>query len=73
MLVATGNTGAAIASRLFIAESTVRWQLDELRQRLGAKNTTHALTICISRGYIFIDVDAQPHAAEPIEELLAAA
>ncbi|MEE9352267.1 MAG: helix-turn-helix transcriptional regulator [Thiotrichaceae bacterium] len=49
---ADGNTASEIASRLFVTESTVKFHFRKIMRKLGAKNTTHAITIAMLGGYI---------------------
>lgn len=51
-LAAHGYTAQQIGSKLFISFRTVRAHLREIRDRLGAQNTTHAVAICIARGLL---------------------
>jgi DNA-binding CsgD family transcriptional regulator len=52
LLSAVGLTEAEIATRLGLAENTVKVQKRLLRFRLHAKNTTHALTLALQNGDI---------------------
>lgn len=51
-LVAQGLTDAEIASRLHVAQSTVRAQLGRLYRKLGARNRTHAVAQAVVWGVL---------------------
>lgn len=50
--MAQGLTTVATANRLGVAERTVRKHLRNARWHLGAENTTHAVAIAITKGFI---------------------
>jgi DNA-binding CsgD family transcriptional regulator len=54
-LYAIGMTRAEIGMELFIAPTTVMNRLAEAREILGAENSTHAVTLCLARGYLCVD------------------
>lgn len=54
-LYAIGMTHDEIASELIIAPVTVMTHLRTIRERLDAKNSAHAVTLCIARGYLCVD------------------
>jgi DNA-binding NarL/FixJ family response regulator len=49
-LVAGGNSNKEIASRLYIAEETVKGHVKNIMGKLGANDRTHAVTIALKRG-----------------------
>ncbi len=49
---ADGKTANEIASLLYLSESTVKYHFRHAMQKLGAKNTSQALSIAILKGYI---------------------
>lgn len=49
---ADGKTISEIASLLFLSESTVKYHLRHAMEKLGATNTSQALSIAILKGYI---------------------
>lgn len=51
-LLAEGHTKAEVGRRLFITESTVKTHLVHAYDRLGARNTTHAVALALSAGLI---------------------
>lgn len=55
-MVAAGKTREEIADDLHLSFHTVKWYLAELRELMGARNTTHAVVLCIVAGYIHVDV-----------------
>ena len=50
--VAQGNSNKIIASQLRISEATVKYHLQNVLSKLGAKDRTHAVTIAMKRGFI---------------------
>jgi DNA-binding NarL/FixJ family response regulator len=50
--VAAGTRNRDIARRLFIAEDTVKVHLRNIREKLGANDRTHSVTIAAKRGFI---------------------
>lgn len=53
-LSARGHTREEIAGTLFISVPTVKHHLSLGRQRVGAKNTTQAVAICVDRGWVVL-------------------
>jgi DNA-binding NarL/FixJ family response regulator len=51
-LVAAGNTNKEIASKLFIAEETVKSHVTNILAKLHANDRTHAVTTALKRGII---------------------
>jgi DNA-binding NarL/FixJ family response regulator len=51
-LVAGGNANKEIASRLSIAEDTVKSHVTNILAKLGANDRTHAVTLALKRGII---------------------
>jgi DNA-binding NarL/FixJ family response regulator len=51
-LIAAGNANKEIASRLSIAEDTVKSHVTNILSKLGANDRTHAVTIGLKRGII---------------------
>jgi DNA-binding CsgD family transcriptional regulator len=49
---ADGKTTSEIASFLCLSESTIKYHFRNAMEKLGAKNTTQALSIAILKGYI---------------------
>lgn len=52
VMCARGHSRDEIGRELFIAPRTVKQDLDFLREGLDARNVTHAVGICVSRGLI---------------------
>jgi LuxR family maltose regulon positive regulatory protein len=44
-LIAAGNSNQEIAEQLVLAQSTVKWYINSLYSKLGAKSRTHALAL----------------------------
>ena len=51
-LVAAGNSNKEVASKLFIAEETVKSHVTNILAKLHANDRTHAVTTAIKRGII---------------------
>lgn len=51
-MFAEGGTYASVGRRLGISAETVKSTLKSVRERLGAKNTTHAVALAIRTGTI---------------------
>ena len=51
-LIAAGNANKEIASKLFIAEETVKSHVTNILAKLQANDRTHAVTIALKRGII---------------------
>lgn len=54
-LHAQGMTFREISETIYLSERTIRWHLDSLRSRLGARSLSNAVVICVARGYMCID------------------
>jgi DNA-binding NarL/FixJ family response regulator len=54
-LIAQGNSNREIASRLQIAEKTVRIHVSSLLAKLGARDRTQAAIFAIQRGFVHLD------------------
>lgn len=54
-LYAQGYTRQQIAGELFLSPMTVRAYLSQVCEILDARNSVHAVTICLYRGYLAID------------------
>jgi DNA-binding NarL/FixJ family response regulator len=54
-LVAEGKKTQEIARSVRLAERTVKHYLESIRQKLGAKNSSHAVALAIQRGLIRVD------------------
>lgn len=50
--MANGHTRAATGKQLHLAENTVAKHLETIRQRLGARNTAHAVAIAVAAGLV---------------------
>lgn len=50
--LADGMRPSAIAAALGISSHTVRYHLGRARTVLGARSSTHAVALALSRGYI---------------------
>lgn len=61
-LVAEGKKTREIARSVRLAERTVKHYLELIRQKLGARNSSHAVALAIQRG--LIRVDESPRRAE---------
>ena len=47
-----GMSEKEIATALGVSPNTVRAHIENVKRKLQAKNKTHAVVICISRGFI---------------------
>jgi DNA-binding CsgD family transcriptional regulator len=54
-LYAQGLTRRDIAAELFLSPMTVRAYLSQVCEILDARNSVHAVTICLARGYLCVD------------------
>lgn len=54
-LYAAGHNFHRIGELIFLSEHTVKYHLTELRRAVGAGSNTHALVLCIARGYLCVD------------------
>jgi DNA-binding CsgD family transcriptional regulator len=62
-LAAGGYTAREISEQMVVAEITVKQHLQAAREKLGARNTLHAVVLAIARGLIDIDAFLRPKAA----------
>ena len=62
-LAAAGLCDSEIARELVLSVHTVRSHLRTIRERLGARNTTHAVAIALVQGCISLDALAATLAA----------
>jgi len=56
-LIAAGHRNREIGERLFISEETVKVHLKHIKEKLGAKDRTHAVALAERRGIIRMDAD----------------
>lgn len=56
--IAGGATGGATATAMGISLTAVNGLLYQVRLRLGAENTTHAVALAYQRGYLAVDQPA---------------
>jgi DNA-binding NarL/FixJ family response regulator len=54
-LIAAGTSNKIIAAELSLAETTVKTHVQNILLKLGANDRTHAVTIALKRGYIYLD------------------
>jgi DNA-binding NarL/FixJ family response regulator len=54
-LVVTGHRNRDIGGQLYISEETVKVHLRHIREKLGARDRTHAVTLAERRGIIRLD------------------
>lgn len=54
-LAANGFAAAEIASRLSLSEAEIEVALHDAKQKLGARNRAHAVTIAVREGLIGIE------------------
>ena len=67
-LCAWGASTADIATDLCITERTVEFHLDNVRAKLHARNSTHAVALAIKHGYISLsDVCSSDQYSPPME------
>lgn len=59
-LAANGLTRGEMAVRLNLALDTVKTHTRRLREKLGARNTTHAVALGLSRGLISMPFGSTP-------------
>ena len=78
ILYSRGMSARQIAAELFIEESTAKRHCADIRARFGTGTMAHCLIICLARGYLAIDGEAEcarlPAAAEAVapRDLVAA-
>lgn len=53
-LVATGKSNRELAAQLFISEETAKTHVRSILAKLGANDRTHAVTLALQRGIIFL-------------------
>jgi len=51
-MVASGNSNKIIASKLAVAEATIKSRMKSILSKLGANDRTHAVTIALKRGFL---------------------
>jgi two-component system, NarL family, response regulator len=51
-LVATGNSNKLIARALAITQETVKSHVKRVMEKTGARDRTHAVTLCLCRGIL---------------------
>ena len=61
-LAAQGHTNHQIAKELRLATATVKTHLENARQRLGARNTTHAVILALVTGQLSLGEASMPSA-----------
>ncbi len=71
-LIARGMTYEQIAQEMGIGYWTVKDTLDQLRERIGARNTPHAIAVCVVHGWLAA-VDGDLLAVPASEPALVAA
>jgi len=71
-LCAWGATTADIATDLHIAQITVKTHLNNIRGKLHARNSTHAVTLAILYGFISLSDVCQSDRYQPPMERAAA-
>lgn len=54
-LHSSGKTYAQIALEVYLSEAMVKYELDTLRQRLGACNLYQAQVLALARGFVEVD------------------
>lgn len=70
-LIAIGRTRAEAAGDLFLSPITVRNYLQDVCEILEARNSVHAVTLCLARGYLCVDHrDGSVYVPEPIDDLV---
>lgn len=52
---AAGLTREEIGRELYLSPRTIATNLANATEKLGARNSVHAVTTCISRGYLCVD------------------
>lgn len=70
-LCARGKSREEIGRALYISPWTVKVDLDRLREYIGARNVTHAVSICIVRGLLVVE-DDEVHVGQLEPALVAA-
>ncbi len=71
-LIARGMTYIEIGHEMGIGYWTVKDTLDDLRERVGARNTPHAIAVCVIHGWLVV-VDGDLLAVPAPESALVAA
>jgi len=51
-MVASGNSNKITASKLAVAEATIKSRMKSILSKLGANDRTHAVTIALKRGFL---------------------
>jgi len=70
-LYALGLTRAEIGSQMNYSEITVKTYLRQARVILGARNSVHAVVICIARGILAVDARSERvYAPRPFDDVL---
>lgn len=72
-LHAAGMTFDEIAAETHFSWSTVRKEFNELRDFLAAKSLSHAIVLCIARGYVCVDCKGKVFVPAESVSLLAVA
>lgn len=54
-LIAEGNGNKEIASRLYVAENTIKGHITSLMLKLDACSRTHAVVLALKQGLLTID------------------
>jgi DNA-binding NarL/FixJ family response regulator len=57
-LIAVGNANKVIAAELHVAEETVKGHVRNILTKLGANDSTHAVTIALKRGILHLETQA---------------
>lgn len=63
-LTAAGETAGSIALKLVISPTTVKAHLANVREKAKARNTTHAVVLAITWGFLSLDAFLRPRPHE---------
>ena len=72
-LYAQGLTREEVGRELIVSPETVKAYLSQACELLDARNSRHAVTLCIARGYLCVDCRTETaYVPAPLDDLVAA-